>query len=440
MPIQLTGLGGFDASGVITQLVAIAKRPIDDIDTKKSQLDSASSTMSLFSSRLSTLRATANALSDATGYSSFAVSSTDASVVTSASGAAQAGTYEVQVTQLASSQKLRSDTQASSGTALGMSGTLSISVGGADAVPVTVTATDTLGDIATKLAKSGARISASVLYDGSTYRLSIQGLDTGAANGFTIAQSGLDLGLDKPANLHQSAQDAKLVVDGISITRPTNQISEVIPGVTMALTKVGVTSTVRVASDTTVLKAKIQGFVSAYNDIVNAGHTATGYSGTKATNPVLAGESSIRRALDQFARLVGSAVPGTSGAYTTLGSVGVKLGSNGTLTFDGAKLDAAIVKDPDGVRRLFITDTGLGASGVMKTMATTIDALVTGSTSPIKARIDALAAKSKRLDESRVDKQRNIDRYEQQLRKQFSALDQAMSKYQAMSAAIGTLE
>ena len=437
MPIQLTGLsGGFDASGVITQLVAIAKQPIDSLNQKKGLVDSAVSTMNTFSSRLSTLRATAAALSDSSGYASFVTTSSDAAVVASATGAAQAGTYDVRVTALASNQKLRSATQASSTTALGMSGSLSIKVGAAAAVNITVAVTDTLGDIATKLAASGTRLSASVLYDGSSYRLSVQGLDTGAANAFTMTQSGLDLGLQDPANLYQAAADASLVVDGLTVTRPTNQITNVVPGVSLALTKVGVSSTVRVSSDTTVLKQKIQGFVSAYNDIVNAGHTATGYSSTKAQNSVLAGEPSIRRALDSFARIMGGAVPGSGGAYTSLGAVGAKLTTNGTLTFDSTMLDTAIAKDSDGVRRLFITDSALGATGVMKTMTSMIDALVTGTTSPIKARIAALGATSVRLDGSMIEKQKHVDAYEQQIRKQYANLDQMMSRYQSMSTAI----
>ena len=440
MPIQLTGLsGGFDASGVITQLVALANRPVDAIGTKKALVDSAVSTMNTFASRLSSLKATANTLVDSSGYASFAATSSDASVVASATGAAQGGSYDIQVTKLATSQKLRGTTQASSGAALGMSGSLSVVVGSAAAVNINVVATDTLGDIATKLATSGTRLSASVLYDGSSYRLSVQGIDTGAANAFTITQSGLDLGLQDPANVYQAAGDATLVVDGLTVNRPTNQITEVIPGVTLALTKAGASSTVRVSSDTTVLKQKIQGFVSAFNDIANAVHTATGYSGTKAQNSVLAGETSMRRALDSFARILGGAVPGSTGAYTTLGSVGVKLSSSGTLTFDSTKLDSAITKDPDGVRRLFITDAALGATGVMKTIATSIDALVTGASSPIKARITALGATSVRLDASMIAKQKHVDRYEQQLRKQYAKLDETMSRYQSMSSAISNI-
>lgn len=440
MPVQLSGLGGFDSSGVINQLVAIAKEPIDALDKKKAQIDSASSTMNTFSSRLSTLKATATALSDAAGYASFAATSSDAAVVASVGGAAQEGSYTIQVNQLATAQKLRGSTQASSTTALGLTGTLSIQVGASAAVSVDVTAANTLGDIATKIAASGAKVSASVLYDGSNYRLTVQGTETGAANAFTITQSGFDLGLADPANVYQTAGDAALVVDGLSVTRSTNQISEVIPGVTLALTKAGATSTVRIASDTTVLKQKMQGFVSAYNDIVNAGHTATGFAGVKAQNPVLAGDPAMRRAVDSFGRLVAAAVPGTSGAYTSLGSVGLKLGANGLLTLDSAKLDAAITKDPAGVRRVFITDAALGATGVMKTIATTAETLVAGASSPIKARINALSASSRRIDDSKVAKQRQVDSYEKQLRKQFSDLDRAMSRYQTMSASIGSIK
>lgn len=436
MPVQLTGLGGFDSSGVISQLVAIAKKPAEALAARKQQVDSASTTMSQFSSRIGTFKINANSLADAAGYSSYSVTSSDTSVVASANGSAQAGNYDIAVTQLATAQKLRGDAQSSGSAPLGMTGTLSIQVGTNTAVGVTVAATDTLGDIATKISASGAKVSASVLFDGTNYRLAVQGLDSGVANAFTISQSGLDLGLANPANINQQALDAKFTVDGLPITRSTNQVTGVIPGVTLALTKTGATSTIRVASDTTTLKQKIGFLVSSYNDLVNASHTATGYSGTKATNPVLAGDPSMRRTVDTLARIVSSAVPGASGSFTSLGSVGLTLASNGTLSLDSTKFDAAIAKDPDSVRRLFITDTGLGATGIMKTLATTADSFVNGSSSPIKARMDALAALSKNIDESANKKLDAVDAYEQQLKKQFAALDIAMSKYNTMSAAI----
>ncbi len=441
MPIQLTGLGGFDSGNVISQLVDIANAPLRDIDTKRAQVDSASSTMSAFSSKLSILKNAATALSTTSGFSSMAATSSDAGIVPTVTGSAVLSSFSVHVTQLAQAQKTRSDARASATAALGEAGDLSIKVGSGAAVNVSVLPGDSLSDIATKISQSGARVTASVINAGGSYRLAIQGLDTGAANEIEFAEmGGLALGLSTPENTYETAQDAKLTIDGLAVTRPTNSVADAIPGVTLALTKATTTpATVRVAGDTTALKSKISAFVNAYNDVVNTGHLVSGYGTMKAQNPVLAADRGIRRALDSISSLVSGIVPGSAGTHRSLASVGLTLSRDGALSFDGAKLDAALEKDPDAVRRLFVTDSATGATGVMKTLGTTIDNLITGDSGAVKNRIDGLAAQSKRLVESRTKKEAQIKQYEAQLRKQFSNLDIAMSRYQSMASALSGL-
>jgi flagellar hook-associated protein 2 len=367
-----------------------------------------------------------------------AATSSDAGIVPTVTGAAVASSFTVNVTHLARAQKTRSDAQSSATAALGQAGDLSIKVGSGAALNVSVLPTDSLADIATKISQSGARVSASVINAGGSYRLSIQGLDTGAANSISFAEtSGLALGLSTPANTYETAQDAQLTIDGLAVTRPTNSVADVIPGVTLALTKTTTSpATVRVAGDTTSLKTKINALVSAYNDIVNTGHNVSGYGTTKAQNPVLAADRGIRRSLDTISSLISGIVPGSSGTHRSLASVGLTLSRDGVLSFDGAKLDAALEKDPDAVRRLFVTDTALGATGVMKTLGTAIDNLITGDSGAVKNRIDGLAAQSKRLVDSRSKKEESLKQYEQQLRRQFSNLDIAMSRYQSMASAL----
>lgn len=439
MAIQLTGLGGFDSGNVISQLVDLASAPLREIDTKKAQVDSAASTMSAFSSKLSTLKNAATALATTSGFSSMGVTSTDTGIVPTVTGSAVAASFSVEVTHLARAQKTRSDAQVSATAPLGQAGDLSIQVGGGSAVVISVLPADSLADIATKIGQSGARVTAGVVNAGGSYRLSIQGLDTGAANGISFVEtSGLTLGLSAPENTYEAAQDAQLTIDGLAVTRPTNSIADAIPGVTLALTKETTgKATVRIAGDSTALKAKINAFVSAYNDIVNTGHNVAGYGTIKAQNSVLAADRGIRRALDSISSLISGFIPGATGNYKSLATVGVALSRDGLLSFDGAKLDAALEKDPDAVRRLFVTDSALGATGVMKKLATTIDNLITGDSGAVKNRIDGLAAQSKRLTESRVKKQESVKQYEAQLRRQFSNLDLAMSRYQSMANALG---
>lgn len=438
MAIQLSGLGGFDSASVVDQLVQVANQPLKELDTKKALVDQASSTLTLFSNRLSTLKANATALSTPSGFTSMAATSSDGAIVPSVTGSATASSYAISVTQLAKAQKTRSDSQASATTALGMDGDFTIKVGNGQTYTVAVKATDTLSDLASKIGQSGARVTAGIINTGSGYRLSVQGVDSGAANAITFGQTGtVALGFEKPANAVEPAQDALLTVDGLAISRPTNQISEAIPGVTLALTKTTTSPvTLGVAGDSSSLKTKISSFVSAYNDIVNAGHTASGYGTTKASNSVLRADPAIRRSLDKIASVVTGLVPGSTGNYRSLSSIGISVNRDGIMSFDGAKLDAALQKDPSAVQRLFVTDAATGATGMMKTLADSVNALITGDGAAVKGRIDALGAQSRRITDSRAAKEVRVARYEQQLKKQFSELDIAMSRYQSMSSTI----
>ena len=151
-----------------------------------------------------------------------AASSSDAGVVASVSGSAVGSSYSINVTQLAQSQKSRSDAQTSSTDALGKSGNLSIKIGSGAATTIAIAATDSLTDIATKINQQGLRVSASIVNAGGSYRLSLQGLDTGAASAFTVTEdAGASVGLSTTANTYQTAQDAKLTIDGLEPLKVT---------------------------------------------------------------------------------------------------------------------------------------------------------------------------------------------------------------------------
>ncbi len=220
-------------------------------------------------------------------------------------------------------------------------------------------------------------------------------------------------------------------------TSPTNQVTGVLAGLKLALTKVTTSAaTVQVSSDTTALKAKVTTFINAYNDVINNGHTVAGFGGTKAANPVLAADSAIRGALHKMGGLVAAPIAGTTGAYTTLRSLGVKVGQDGTLTLDSTKLEAALTADPDSVRRAFVTDPLTGATGLMSTVMTAVDGLVTGTGAPVLARISALNAQSKRIADAKTKMDDRLTDYEAQLKKQFAAMDAAVGKYKAMQTSL----
>ena len=361
----------------------------------------------------------------------------------SANGGAAAGAYDIEVFALAREQRTWSGNQASQSTALNMAGTLSLTVGANPAVNVTIANTDTLSDIASKISSSGARVQASVLFDGSNYRLQVRGLDSGAANTVTFGETGFTLGLANPANTYQTAQDASLRIDGptgVTVTRPTNQITGVIDGVTLALTRTTTTAArVTVAGDSTALKTKIQSFITAYNDVVNATKTATGFGSVKATNPVLAADRAMRGTQDRFRTILSSSVAGTSGRYTTLGSVGVSLTNEGTLTLDSTKLDAALAADPTGVSKLFVNNTASGSIGAMKSFMDTVDSLVTDTNGSVRSRIDSLDRQSRTMTEQIDRMQLRLTAYTAGLKRQFASLDANSVRWNAASAAAASI-
>lgn len=431
---------GLDTNALIDGLMAAERLPLDRIQTKKQNLSSARDTISALTSKLATLKTAALALKDPTQFASFTAASSDTGITTSVSGAASGGSYSVHVAQLAREQRSYSTTFAASTTALGATGTLTLQVGAGAAVDVTLAATDTLADVAAKINSAGARVGASVLYDGTTYRLQVRGLDTGAANAVSFTGAGATaLGLDAPGATFQSAADAQLTVDGIAITRSTNQIAGVISGVTLALTKENVSSTIAVKSDPDGLKKKLDAFVAAYNDVVKAGQFAAGFGTIKAANQVLAGDGAIRSALDKISRIVGASIAGATGKYTTLMSVGLQSNNDGTLKLDGAKLYGALEADPTGVARLFVVDASIGATGAMGAMATAIDSLISGSSAVLVSRADAFSLQSKRLDDDADALQRRLDQYEETLRQRFTALEQLVSQFKAQGNALAGL-
>jgi flagellar hook-associated protein 2 len=431
---------GLDTNAIIDGLVKAESIPLTAIQTHKSNVDAASQTVSDISNKLAALKTAAQALETPTGFSSYSVTSSDTAIVASVTGAAAGGSFDVQVTQLAKEQRSYSNVQSTSVSPLNMAGTLAIQVGSGTTANITIDATDSLTDIATKINQSGQRVGAAVIFDGQNYKLQVRGLDTGAANAVTMTETGFSLGLSNPPV--QQAQDAKLTVDGNVITRSSNQVTGVLPGVTMALTKTtSAPVTLTVSPDATSLTTKLQALVKAYNDVVSASHFAAGYGTTKATNQELMGDSAIRGTLDQLSRATGSVVPGTSGTYTTLASIGLTKDKDGNLALDTTKLNAAVQASPTSVAALFVLDPVAGTTGAMKGLMDTVDKVSTGTGSLLQAKITALGKQSAQLQDDADAEQRHIDQFKANLQKQFTDLEVTMSQIQSngnsLLAAIG---
>ena len=431
---SLSGVGsGIDTSSLISGLVNADSGRLSALRTKQTSTQSAISTLSDISSSLGTLQSAVDALSTANGVGSFAGTSSSTAIAVSTSGNALPGSYSMTVTQLARAQRTYSSTFSSASAAVGQSGTLGIQVGTGTPANINIAGTDSLDQIAAKINSAGARVSASVFYDGTDYRLQVRGLDTGKDNDVKFTQTGFDLGLNVTLNTVQKAQNSIVKIDGFDVQRSTNQVVGAIQGVTLALTAETTTPVeVSVASDSGGLATKINAIVTAYNSVMNKINTSAGKGTVKAGNSELAADSTLRGITNRLSSTLQAA--SGSGPYNTLSSVGLSLQKDGKLALDTTKLNAALNADPNAVSTLF---AGNGTTtGVMSAVSNTIKAFnQTGSGLLLTHKAD-LEKRISTMTERMNREQDRLDRYQKLLQKQFSAMDTAVT---ANNSAMGYL-
>lgn len=443
--ITSAGIGsGLDVASLVTQLVA-AERAAPDarIATAQSRAQTSLSAIGAFRSALAAFQDAAKALRDG-GATKLAATSSNLTLLSATAGStAAAGSYSVEVVQLAKAHKLASGAYASSSTPVG-SGKLSISVGG-DAFEVTIGTGDTsLSAIRDAIngASDNTGVRASLLNTTAGVRLTLSSNATGQDGaievtatdlaGLPIAPTGSGLdALNYTAGNPQlsqvdPAQNAKIRIDNFDFESSTNVFTDAVDGVSFAAVKAepGTTFNVTVDVDSEAAKTAVQNFVTRYNVLNATISTYTRYDPATQTGGALLGDSTVR-GLAQQARAVLSATVG-SGTYQNLAQVGITGWTDGSYKLDAAKFSEAYKADPAAVSALFGT-TGYG--GQIATLAE--DYLEADGR--IAAKQESLNSQLKDIDKQKVSLERRMDMVEARYRAQFTALDTLISQLRTTS-------
>jgi flagellar hook-associated protein 2 len=436
--ISLSGLAsGLDTTSIINGLVAAESAPMQAMQTQQTTINGAVSELSSLGTQLSALSTAAGALSSLSSVGSFTATSSSSAIVATASGATQAGNYQVTVGSLAASQRTYSAAFGSESDALNMSGSFTIQVGSAAATTINVSASDSLDSIAANINATVPGVNASIFYDGSNYRIQINGLNSGAANAITFTESGTSLDLNgtgatpTSGKTVQQATDASVTVDGFTATRPTNQFSGVIPGVTFALTQPTTSPvTIQVAGDPNALNTNVQAVVTAYNQVISSLHSDAGYGTTAANNQNLAGDATLRSIATQLSSTI-EGLFGT-GSDQTLANVGISLQQDGTLALDTTKLDAAFTQSPTGVENLFARGQFATSGGAMATLSDLANSFAAPTTGLLAVESAGLTAQSTQLTQSIATEQAHITAYQATLQAEFNAMETTYSANQTL--------
>lgn len=442
MPINFSGLAsGLDTGSIVDSLVSIERARANTFNERKFNTEKQISTIGSLSSIMKDLDSKLDSFSTKNEIRQMSVESTNEDrVIVTSSGAATAGNFAMTVTKLAKNETSQSQTYATADAGVVGTGTLDLTVGSEALVSIAYDATDSLYEIAERITNSDAKATASVLFDGTDYRIMVTSDESGIANGITFGESGDALGLTLGTAELIPPEDAAFTINGIPVTRPSNEITDVITGVNLqlvGLTQVGEADTnIQVTQDTAGTKTKLQEFVDSYNKVVDVVNKELTYSGTTKDGSSLFGDSTLR----QLQRTLGTHISTnyTNGSeQTSLGILGIEMDNTGKLSIDSTKLDATLSSDPRAIDNIFAGDGG--NDGVAKVLQDMVESYTQSSTGLLSSKTESLNSRIKVFDTQIERIERSATALSEQLNRQFAALEQAMAQLNSQQSFLGAI-
>lgn len=385
--ITSTGVGsGLDIESLVTQLVSAESTP-----AKKrlaSEEVSLTAELSAFGSLKGALSSLQSAFSDLNRVATFnqrsSSSSDKDSVTINANNSAVAGTYRVAVDQMASAHSLASGSYATSDTVVG-EGTLTLRFGETDfsggtynsfslngerdSVSIAINSSNnTLAGVRDAINASDAGVTATIVNDGSGYRLLVSSDQTGAKNSIEISVTDTDgndadvaglsaLAFNASAS-HMSqtieAADAQFTVNGLAVSSASNSVNNVVDGVNLELKNVTAQPvTLSVTENKEAVKDALNKFIGGYNAFAKQIDGLTGYDPDTKIAGALQGDFSTRTIVSQVQNLLTREISGVSSGFSTLAEIGITTKVDGTLEMDSSRIDKVLENDFDRLAGMF---------------------------------------------------------------------------------------
>ncbi len=439
------GVGsGLDINGLVEKLVAAERAP-QQAQINRQQTTTVT-TISALGSLKGALGAFQAALAPLSTLSSItarsAVSSKPDVFTASATSSAAPGSYDIEVLSVASAHQISSLGFLNGSAHVLGTGTLTIAVGAKSfqiGIPDTANTLAGIRDAINSATGNDNLVRATIVNGNDGAHLVLSSQVTGATNAITVAADGGNGGLASLAfnpslttNYTQPrlAANSQVRIAGNLQDSDSRTINTVIDGVTLTLLEsdVGETHTLTIANDASAVTARIKKFVDEFNSLGRQFTSLRGYDpATKKAGPLL-GDSFLRAVESEVRGKLTDRVPGLTGNYQSLASIGIVTAKDGTLTLDDGKLQAALAADYNGVAAVFGSTDGVAAR---------LTAVITprlAADAELDVRSKRLTAKSVALQKDVATLDARMAKVESRYRAQFNALDSLLSKLQSSSA------
>lgn len=434
-----TGLsGGFDYRSLITSILQAERAPAAALESQQGTLSSAKAAWGTYSSLMADVGTAAKALRTGAGFGAMTTTVVGTATTgrpilsaTAAATGAQPGNISVQVTALASTGTGTTAVQpdATSPILAGGATTASFTING---VAITIDSTNnSLTGLRDAInAATGAKASAYLVQTGTGAALVVKANASGA-NGLNLVETSGTGTLAALGYTQQAGTDAALVVDGVAVTRSSNTVGDVVPGVTLNLTTAepGTTVTVSVAADAKAASDAAQAFVTAYNKLVDFTATQVPVANS-TTRPPLASEPSLNAGRAGIVSALQTQLATNPTTMQSLSQAGISLGRDGKLTFNAGTFATAYGTSRDDLKALF-TDRMTDINAQTDAISAGVIGTVAQKTASIDRRVALLGKQVDAID-ARLAIRKDT------LTKQFVAMDAALSQLKTQSAALSS--
>jgi len=438
-PIQFGGLAsGLDTGSIIQALLSVQARPIQQLEQQRASEQRKVDLFGTLEGLVEDLQDKTQGLSGDNDFYSFAVDASQEGIAEfSFTGSPPEGSHTLEVLDLAQADRHAFVGVADADTTT-YSGDFSFDYGGSTH-SVTVAGV-TLDGLAEEINDQlGDSVTASVVNVGTdanpSYQLVLAGDDTGEDNAIENLSTTTGLVYDQELT---AASNAVAVVDGLTVERSSNVFDGVIEGLSFtaqAETAADTPITFTVSTDAEATKEGLQGFIDSYNAVVGFINQQNEYSEDSGVGGALFGDSALRSIQSSISSALFDVdldtVQNDTTGFSTLGLVGVELGSDGTLSLDEATFDAKLAEDPDALQALFADSEG----GALVKLDEAISALVDDTTSSTGVEIEGVFDRRRTTLNSVIDDyddqierlERALEKQEETLTLQFARLEELMA-------------
>ncbi|GAA9909879.1 flagellar filament capping protein FliD [Helicobacter pylori] len=258
------------------------------------------------------------------------------------------------------------------------------------------------------------------------------GLNAGMVQSYEASQNTLFMS----KNL-QKASDSAFTYNGVSITRPTNEVNDVISGVNITLeqtTEPNKPAIISVSRDNQAIIDSLTEFVKAYNELIPKLDEDTRYDADTKIAGIFNGVGDIRTIRSSLNNVFSYSVH-TDNGVESLMKYGLSLDDKGVMSLDEAKLSSTLNSNPKATQDFFYgsdsKDMGgreIHQEGIFSKFNQVIANLIDGGSAKLKIYEDSLDRDAKSLTKDKENAQELLKTRYNIMAERFAAYDSQISK------------